>query len=38
MAKKPAKNSNRKTNGFNFKRPQGAITSFNSITSELAKV
>ena len=28
----------KKTIGFNFQRPTGAITSLNSITSELAKV
>ena len=43
MAKKPAENSSIRASGFNFQRPQGAITSFNSITSnsitsELTKV
>ena len=38
MVKTVAKNSNKKAIGFNFQRPQGAITSLNSITSELAKV
>ena len=28
MAKKPLKNYSKKTIGFNFYRPQGAITSF----------
>ena len=38
MAKKPAENYSKKTIGFNFYRPTGAITSLTSITSELAKV
>ena len=35
MAKKPAENYSKKTIGFNFKRPSGAITSFTSLTSTL---
>ena len=38
MAKKPAENYSKKTIGFNFQRPTGAITFLTSITSELAKV
>ena len=38
MAKKSQLKLYKKTIGFNFYRPKGAITSLNSITSELAKV